>query len=103
MSTPKQQAHQLLDRLDASQLEVIVRLLQVMTDPIVRSLASAPLDDEPLQQQETAEIASTRAALDRGEGVANEKVLADFGLSEKDFDRMGRTPVTPSKAPRQRG
>src|SRR6185437_7048515 len=103
MATPKQQAHQRLDRLDASQLKGSVRLGQVMTDPVARSLASAPLDDEPLLQQETAEIASTRAALDRGEGIANATVLADFGLSQEDFDRMGRRPVTPSKAPRQRG
>ena len=101
MSSAKQQAHQLVDRLEASQLEAIVRLLQVMTDPVARSLSAAPLDDEPLLHQEAADIVGTRADLDRGEGVKNETVLADFGLSEEDFERMGRTPVTPSKAPRR--
>ena len=100
MATDKQHAHQLLDRLDAGQLDAIVRLLQVMTDPVARSLANAPVDDEPVTEEEAREIAATRASLDRGEGIPHEKVLAEFGLSPEDFARMGRTPLDSYKTNR---
>jgi hypothetical protein len=100
MATDKQHAHQLLDRLDAGQLDAIVRLLQVMTDPVARSLANAPVDDEPVTEEEAREIAATRASLDRGEGLPHEKVLAEFGLSPQDFARMGRTPLDSYKTNR---
>jgi hypothetical protein len=100
MATDKKHAHQLLDRLDAGQLDAIVRLLQVMTDPVARSLANAPVDDEPVTEEEAREIAATRASLDRGEGIPHEKVLAEFGLSPEDFARMGRTPLDSYKTNR---
>ncbi|HLJ29551.1 MAG TPA: hypothetical protein VKY85_22770 [Candidatus Angelobacter sp.] len=100
MATDKQHAHQLLDRLDAGQLDAIVRLLQVMTDPVARSLAHAPVDDEPVTEEEAREIAAARASLDRGEGIPHEKVLAEFGLSPEDFARMGRTPLDSHKTNR---
>ncbi len=100
MATDKQHAHQLLDRLDAGQLDAVVRLLQVMTDPVARSLAHAPVDDEPVTEEEAREIAAARASLDRGEGIPHEKVLAEFGLSPEDFARMGRTPLDSHKTNR---
>jgi hypothetical protein len=100
MATDKQHAHQLLDRLDAGQLDAIVRLLQVMTDPVARSLANAPVDDEPVTGEEAREIAAARASLDRGEGIPHEKVLAEFGLSPEDFARMGRNPLDSHKTNR---
>jgi hypothetical protein len=96
----KQQAHELIERLAPSQISALVHLLEVMTDPMARSLASAPIDDEPVTQQEAREIAAARASLDRGEGIAHEDVLAEFGMSPEDFARMGRTPLDPHK-PRQ--
>jgi hypothetical protein len=96
----KQQAHQLLDQLDAGQLAAVIHLLQVMTDPVARSLANAPVDDEPVTEEEAREIAAARASLDRGEGVPHEEVLAEFGLTSEDFERMGRTPLAPHKAGR---
>lgn len=96
----KQKAHQLLDQLAAGQLSAIVRLLEVMTDPLARSLANAPIDDEPVTEEEAREIAAARASLDRGEGIPHEKVLAEFGLSPEDFARMGCTPLDPHKTGR---
>jgi len=96
----QQQAHHLLDQLDAGQLAAVIHLLQVMTDPLARSLANAPVDDEPVTEEEAREIAAARAALDRGEGIPHEEVLAEFGLSLEDFARMGRTPLDLHKAGR---
>jgi len=96
----KQQAHELIERLAPSQISAVVHLLAVMTDPVKRSLAQAPVDDEPVTQEETREIAAARASLDCGEGIPHEKVLAEFGLTSEDFARLGRTPLDPRKPAR---
>ena len=96
----KQQAHDLIERLAPSQISAVVHLLAVMTDPVARSLANAPVDDEPVTEEEAREIAAARASLDRGEGIPHEKVLAEFGLTLEDFERMGRTPLDPHKVGR---
>jgi hypothetical protein len=96
----KQQAHDLIERLAPSQISAVVHLLEVMTDPVAHSLANAPVDDEPVSEEEAREIAAARASLDRGEGIPNEQVLAEFGLTLEDFERMGRTPLDPHKADR---
>ena len=93
----KQHAHELVDRLDGGQLDAVVRLLEVMTDPVAHSLANAPIDDEPVTAEEAREIAVARASFDRGEGIPNEEVLAEYGLTLEDFERLGRTPLEPDK------
>jgi hypothetical protein len=96
----KQQAHELIERLAPSQISAVVHLLEVMTDPVAYSLANAPVDDEPVSDEEAREIAAARASLDRGEGIPHENVLAEFGLTLEDFERMGRTPLDPHKTGR---
>jgi hypothetical protein len=89
----KEHAHELIDRLAPGQVAAVVGLLEIMLDPVSRSLANAPLDDHPVSEEERREIAAVRTSLDRGEGIPHEQVLAEFGLSSDDFDRMGRTPL----------
>lgn len=96
----RQQAHALLERLAPSQISAVVHLLEVMADPVAHSLANAPVDDEPVTEEEAREIAAARASLDRGEGIPHKEVLAEFGLSLEDFARMGRTPLDPHKTGR---
>ena len=96
----KEHAHELIERMAPVQIDAVVRLLEVMTDPVARSLANAPMDDEPVSEEEAREIAAARASLDHGEGIPHEKVLAEFGLTSEDFERMGRTPLDPHKAGR---
>lgn len=76
----KQHAHQLLDQLDAGQLAAVVQLLEVMTDPLARSLASAPVDDEPVSVEEAAALDAAHASITRGEGIPHEEILREFGL-----------------------
>jgi len=94
----KRQAHDLIERLAPSQISAVVHLLEVMTDPVARSLVNAPMDDEPVTEEEAREIAAARASLDRGEGIPHEQVLAEFGFTPDDFARMGRTPLDPHTA-----
>ena len=89
----KEQAHELIDRMAPGQVSAVVGLLEIMLDPLARTLAKAPIDDEPVSAEEAAEIAAARASLSRGEGVSNEEILAQFGLTAEDFARMGSSPL----------
>jgi hypothetical protein len=91
----KQEAYELIDRMAPGQVSAVVGLLKIMLDPLARTLANAPFDDEPVSAEEAHEIAAARASLARGEGVSHDEVLAEFGLTSEDFDRMGRTPLEP--------
>jgi hypothetical protein len=91
----KQHAHELIDRMAPGQLSAIVNLLEIMLDPLARILANAPFDDEPVSEDEARQVSASRDALARGEGIPHEEVLAEFGLSTEDFERMGRTPLEP--------
>jgi hypothetical protein len=71
----------------------MVGRIETMLDPLGRALANAPYDDEPVSEEEARDIVEARAACARGEVVANEEVLAEFGLTVEDFERMGQTPV----------
>jgi hypothetical protein len=94
-SNPKQQAHELIDSMAPGQLTAIVGLLKIMLDPVSRSLAIAPYDDEPVSEAEAQEIAAVRESFARGEGIPHEEILAEFGLTSEDFERMGRAPLEP--------
>jgi hypothetical protein len=53
----KQEAHELIASLAPGQVFVVVCLLKVMLDPLPRTLANAPIDDEPVNAEEAREIA----------------------------------------------
>ena|SRR5437868_3461441 len=94
-SDEKQHAHELIDRMAPGQVSAVVGLLEIMLDPLARTLASAPYDDEPVSAEEARDVEAAKASLARGEGVPHEEVLAEFGLTSEDFERMGRTPIKP--------
>jgi len=77
-----QQAHQLLDQLDAGQLSAVIHLLQVMINPLSHSLASAPLEEEEITPETAAALDRARASLARGEGISHEEMLREFGRNK---------------------
>jgi hypothetical protein len=89
----KQHAHELIDRMAPGQVSAVVGLLEIMLDPPARTLAGAPYDDEPVSAEQAREVEAAKASLARGEGIPHEEVLAEFGLTSEDFERMGRTPL----------
>jgi len=94
-SDTKQHAHELIDRLAPGQVSAVVGLLEIMLDPVARSIANAPCEDEPISEEETRAAATSKAWLKNNEPIPNEEVLAEFGLSTEDFERMGQTPLEP--------
>ena len=80
MSVDKQHAHELLDQLGPSQFAVVLQLLEVMLDPVSRSIAQAPMIDEEIGSKTAAELDQARASIERGEGIPHEEVMREFGL-----------------------
>jgi hypothetical protein len=76
----RQQAHALVDMLPAEKLAVIRSLVEVMVEPLSRSLASAPVEDEEITDETAAAIERSRASLARGEGIPHEEIRGEFGL-----------------------
>jgi len=80
LAEQRQQAHSLLDVLPEEKLSAVRGLLDVLVEPLSRSLALAPTEDEELTPETSAALAKSRASLARGEGVSHEEVLREFGL-----------------------
>ena len=76
------QAHALLDSLDADQLAAVRHLLEVMVEPLGRSLANAPVEEEPINDETATALQEARASLRRGEGIPHEEILREFGLRQ---------------------
>jgi len=83
MSDTRQHVHALVDQLDPGQLHAVGQLLEVMTDPVARSLANAPVEAEPVSAEEAAALDEAHAAIARGEGIPHEEILREFGLAHK--------------------
>lgn len=84
-ANPKQQAHELIDRMSSAQVTAVVGLLHAMIDPFANALANAPVDDEPADEERSSSPSEST--------ISHADVLRDFNLSPEDFERMGRTPL----------
>ena len=78
----RQQAHALLDMLPMEKLTAVRSLLAVMVEPLSRSLASAPVEEEGITSETAAALDRARASLARGEGIPHEDILREFGLGK---------------------
>lgn len=54
---------------------------------MARSIATAPVDEEPLTEEEDRALDRAEVWLQQngGKGIPHEEILAEFGLSTKDF------------------
>jgi len=82
LTQERRQAHALLDQLPADKLNAVRSLLEVMVEPLARSLALAPVEDEEITPETAAALDHARASIARGEGISHEEVLREFGLTK---------------------
>ena len=80
LTQERQEAHALLDLLPADKLSAVRGLLEVMLEPLERSLALAPVDEEEITPETAAALKNARASLARGEGIPHDEILREFGL-----------------------
>ena len=95
MSEKRQRAHELIDLMPEVQLSALVGLLKTIVDPVAAALDNAPIEDEEIGEAEERAAAEAIEWLKHHEPIPNEQVLAEFGLSLDDFERMGRAPLLP--------
>jgi hypothetical protein len=81
LNQERQEAHALLDMLPVAKLNAVRSLLEVMVEPLTRSLALAPVEEEQVTPGTVAALDRARASLARGEGIPHEEILREFGLS----------------------
>ena len=79
----KQQAHELIEHLAPSQLSALIGFLEVMLDPVARSIATAPIEDDEILPELAAELDAAHASIARGEGIAHEEILREFKIKPR--------------------
>lgn len=84
MATDKQHAHHLLDQLGPGQLAAVVHLLETMVSP--------DEDGDTLSPAEAKAIAEAEEWSKHHEPIPHEEVLAEFGLTMADWEKMSREP-----------
>jgi hypothetical protein len=82
LNQERREAHALLDLLPAEKLNAVRSLLEVMVEPLARSLALAPVEDEEITPETAAALDRGRASLARGEAVPHDDILREFGLKQ---------------------
>lgn len=98
----RQHAHELIDQLPDAQLSGLVRFLETIVEPVSYSLANAPIDDEPFTEEERQGVAEAIGWLKHNEPIPHEQVLAEFGLTMADWEKMAEEP-SPGEASRRNG
>lgn len=78
----RRQAHALLDMLSDEKVNAVRTLLEVMVEPLSRSLALAAAEEEELTPEMSAALDRARASLARGEGIPHDEILREFGLKK---------------------
>lgn len=90
----RMRAHVYLDHLPDGQVSAVRTLLEAMLDPVSRSLANVPVEDEEIGSEEEEE--AVRESVEwrkHNTPISNEEVFADLGLASTDFERMAVTPL----------
>lgn len=86
--------HALIDQLPPKQLEAVETLLESMLDPLARKLASAPIEDETISEEEQRSVAEAIEWSKHHKPIPLEEVLSDLGLTMADWEEMGKTALS---------
>jgi hypothetical protein len=78
----RQQANALLDLLPDEKLNAVRSLLEVMVEPMSRSLALAATEEGEISPETSAALDNARSSIARGEGIPHDEVLREFGLKK---------------------
>lgn len=94
MSVDIQHAHRLLNQLGPGQLAAVVHLLETMVP--------AEEDTDTLSHAERKAVAEADEWLKHNQPIPHEEVLAEFGLTMTDWEKMGSEPL-PEETPHRNG
>jgi hypothetical protein len=92
MAADIQHAHHLLDQLGPGQLAAVVHLLETMVAP--------DEDGDTLSNAERQAVAEADEWLKHNQPIPHEEVLAEFGLTMADWEKMGQEQL-PEETPQR--
>ena len=98
----RQHAHELIDQLPEAQLSGLIQFLETIVEPVCYPLNNAPIDDEPFTEEDRQAVAEAVEWSRHNEPISHEQVLADFGLTTADWEKMSDEPL-PGKSSRPNG
>ena len=82
--TTRDELHRLIDVLPECDLDMAAKLIEwrhrLHDEPILPTLATAPLDDEPETEEEAAAVAEARADFAAGRSYTLDQVKRELGL-----------------------
>jgi hypothetical protein len=81
MIDTRQHVHDLIDRLQPTQLSAVAGLLESMLDPVSHALAMAPLEDEEIGEEEHRAVARSKEWFKNHDGTPFEDVVTEMGFS----------------------
>ena len=82
----KRQAHELIERLPATQLSAVVGLLEAMLDPVSRAIARAPVDDEPSRRKRRKRSRKRANGRSVTRAFPTSRFLAELGINEEEIE-----------------
>ena len=88
MAADKQHAHELIEKLSPSQVPAAIGMLESLLDPVARAIANAPIDDEPVSEEEKRALERSREWLKHNKPIPHEEVLAELGITREEIDRF---------------
>lgn len=82
MSETRQHAHEIIDHMPESQLSTAVGLLEKILDPVTLALLNAPIDDEPVTEEDKIAIAEADEWFKQNgdKGIPHEEAMRWLGL-----------------------
>ena len=82
MSDTRQHAHELIHHIPETQLSAAAGSLEKILDPVTLALLNAPIDDEPVTDEERAEIAEADERFKRNgdKGIPHDEAMRRLGL-----------------------
>ena len=85
MPIDRRHAHDMLDKLGPRQLAAVVRLLE--------TLVSSEDNGDTLSDAERQAVSEADDWLKHNQPIPHEDVLAEFGLTMADWDKMGQDKI----------
>ena len=79
MAMTREQLHDILDSVPEERLPDAQAALGPFADPVLMASLNAPEDDEPVTEDDLADLEATRQAYRRGETIPHEEIRREFG------------------------
>jgi len=76
--TAKEKLRERIETFTEEEAAETLQLLDRRTDPLTMLLENAPLDDEPVTEEEEAAVQVAREEIARGETISLEEIRAEF-------------------------